>query len=376
MQILIWGGLLCNALPTIVCPPGTRKVDSTCIPESCVTEYPDGTLGECGDAGLCVLTAYGAYDCSCISGCTAIDFVCYSQDCLTGGDPSNICSGHGFCRAGLCECDPRYYGVSCEHIKPVCDEGTLFAQDGCHPRNCVSNEQLCSSVDSSLGRCLLQPVPHCHCSPQAALLESELCYPLTCIRNGIPCLNGRCTKQIVDDVATYSCVCDKGFQLVENRCVASECVIEVRSSLLTECSGNGVCTYDAGRSAHFCACHAPYKGIYCDACSEASIYMSSRDRCIPKSCISYPVNSSTPLECSNYGSCFMVSGDSDGPELYACTCTEDLPINTASMCYSTACITDAELNEVCGNHGVCIAGACVCVSGWTGPLCTELAQNI
>ena len=376
MHITLWLSLLTNTISMVVCPPGTIKVDSSCIPESCVTEYPDGTLGECGDAGVCMLTAYGEYDCACASGYVAIDFVCYSQDCLTGGDPSNICSGHGFCRAGLCECDTNYYGASCEHVKPTCDNGTLFAQDGCYPKSCVSNERLCSSVDSSLGQCLLQPAPHCHCNRAAALLESELCYPLTCIRGGTPCLNGKCTKLVVDGAVTYSCVCNKGFQLVGGKCVASECVTETGSSLLTECSGNGVCRYDTARSTYLCVCHAPYKGVYCDACSDTSISLYE-NHCVPKSCISYPVNNSVPLECSAYGTCAMVGESPDSTETYACLCTEDLPLNTASTCYSTACISNSELKEVCGNHGTCIAGSCVCALGWIGPLCTEATiQNI
>lgn len=377
MHPIIWLSLMSGAMPLIVCPPGTVKVGSKCIPTSCVTEYPDGTLGECGDAGSCVLTEYGTYECVCLPGCTAFDFVCYSQDCLTGGDPSNICSGHGFCRAGLCECDAEYYGTSCEHIKPACNEGTLFAKDGCYPESCVSNERICSSVDPTLGQCIRQPVPHCHCSHAAALLESELCYPLTCIHGGVPCHNGLCTKIVVGEAETYSCVCNRGFQLVGDKCIASECVTGSGGGLLTECSGNGVCVHNTNLSAHFCACHMPYKGIYCDVCSDSSVYLVASGYCVPKSCISYLVNSSVPIECSNYGSCVMVSEDLARPEIYACLCTEDLPLNTANMCYSTACLSSSETNEVCGNHGVCVAGSCACYPGWAGPLCIEsITKNV
>ncbi|TNJ27457.1 Neurogenic locus notch-like protein [Giardia muris] len=315
------------------CDSAAVKLHGECVPRACVV----GDIGEadiCGGHGFCIL-AGESYQCICDREYTFFPGKgCVASQCLQDG---LLCSSHGTCSNGRCDCVWGWSGSLCEISTPECEEGWVI-EGGCYPTSCIYGGRVCNG----LGVCI---EGECSCFSSATLVSSSpgRCEPNRCLRDGKVCPNGSCTY--FSTTIGYECVCNPGFSLIEETCVPEICA----SGTASICSGVGTCDPEVG-----CLCPFPRTGLQCEFCGSEGVILSGV--CQARACITALLETG-PLICGGLGEC-----QQDG-----CQCQSSALVAAPYTCYTPDCLSDAR--SICSGHGVCTNAGCLCEKGYIGATC-------
>ncbi len=385
--------------------PGTC-VQNPCLPDPC---YGHGTCSV--ELGLPV--------CDCDEGYTGGN--CNRCDTAAGyeDDPENpgsciqnacfgvTCSGHGTCAVQggnpVCTCATGYTGATCD----TCDTAANYVPSNVTTGACILNPCLgqtcsghgtCSQSASDTAQCACTTGytgPLCAgCDTAGGYIASTLS-PGTCIPT--PCTASACnshgTCTVVNDAASCACAtgwtgptcsscatgytgancdtCDTAGGYVASTLVPGTCIVNPCAG--QTCSGHGTCS--VVNDAPSCACTTGYTGPLCAGCDTAGGYVASN--ATPGTCILDPCAGNT---CSGHGTCGINAADAPvcacatgytGANCGACDTANDYIAST--LVPGNCILNPCPSTGACSGHGACTvvndAASCVCVTGYTGPLC-------
>ncbi|PIK61109.1 hypothetical protein BSL78_01934 [Apostichopus japonicus] len=377
------GNGVCNVYGLCYCDPAFTGDDCS-IPDCPGTPDCDGK-GTCSgtyDPPRCINCDAGWMGTGCELEClhgtpeeTDGKFTCTCDPCWTGKGCNTVCTGHGECNNGSCNCDPLqgWRGAVCQI--PGCPG---FGEDCTGHGDCNSALHECSCDPGWTG--VGCHVPDCPGEPDCfdrgfcnTTYESPRCTECEKGWMGRGC-EIECTHGVHMPMNSDQCLCDPGW---------------VGISCNSECSGHGVivndiciCDYDtgwkgevcdvpgcpglfnldcSGRGAcesaqHICTCDAGWRGLGCEVADcpgepDCNNYIGICD------------DSFDPPRCVNCSDGWMgeaceepcIFGYQDPPNSGNCHCLDG---------YSgVGC--DAE----CSTHGEVKDGICNCDKEWKGPLC-------
>lgn len=412
-----WGGKTCT---TPQCEMGKNAegvleqcsgaAQGTCVDGTCYCR--DGWMhgncekktcpGDCSGQGRCENGK-----CHCNAGHTGFD--CSGTACC-----DEKCSGNGQCKSdGRCECNPTWYGVSCE-TQDKFKKGTkncaklhhCFKHGTCDETDskCICDTDESTGNPKWKGKFCQVPVCENDCNGNGECVYSAnglkgicKCKPGyngdACDRKGCPnkcndrgyCLNG-------------TCYCHPGYS--GDGCERKRCP--------NDCSGNGAC-----RLGGICECLNGYGGKDCSEkpcpglvghkqcngngeCRNGKCLcvgfhlppfaeepMWTGDDCGTQTCPSGRYSSGNNIikdACSNHGSCSLKTTGGRRE----CMCREGF---TGAGCEVTTCKgwgknvngTYEFKEQKCNNHGTCKEGAagmapkCECEKGYAGEACEEVS---
>lgn len=222
-----WFGLLCDTCNT---------VDN----DTCTGDCKDGFSG---DRCQNVCFPHLHYDDTTAADVTGDAATC--RDLRLAGGNCDVCSGHGTCNSGQCECDENYF-----------DDGLYSCS-----KTCPSDER---GVCSGHGACkLFGGVPSCLCTSGWRGLKCDVMCPGVDINDRSCSGHGQCTVDFEQTPPTASCNCNQKYRGVgcEHECPG-----------VTACTDNGVCD-----SSGVCTCFDDWVGPACDCSS--SISCNNRGQC-------------------------------------------------------------------------------------------------
>ena len=223
----------------------------------------------------------------------------------------NMCSGHGECVGENRQCD--------------CEEG--WGGDDCSERACPIN---CSNH----GVCA--PGGFCVClGGFSGLACDQRTCESDCSGRG-ECNNGTCFCQhgfTGNDCSVVVCPNDCSSR---GRCMNGTCIC-AKNWLGDDCSVMDCVHGKFIPAAHKCACDDGWDGEWCDKNNTASACMNG---------------------CNGHGTCKVETG--------LCNCLDGF---TGALCGIVVCPND------CSGHGICGSYGCRCHQGWTGLVCSTLAED-
>jgi len=293
------------------CPLRTKRFGFLC--DQCFTQDNETCNGECLDGftgALCERTCFSniSYVDTASNNVTGDAKVC--RDLRIAGGTCNLCSGHGICNNGMCDCNENWF-----------NHGLLQCS-----RTCPKNEK---GICSGHGSCkLFGDTPGCLCSFGWRGPECEIMCPGMDINDKACNGHGNCMVDFLTNEATCDCnqkfrgeacgiecpgdiiACGGHGTCGDNGsciCYASTVGWQGRScncSSLVSCSGNGVCNGDQ------CVCEGNYAGHNCGKCKKH--YWGSK-------CQFYcnPAGGKTDFGCHSRGQCVV---DNMGTERVVCVC--------------------------------------------------------
>ena len=250
---------------------------------------------------------------------------CQCDNCYSGVDCGQECSGHGNCDNGTCRCDIGWRGDTCGRI------------------GCPGIGQDCSGH----GRCLSLN-QECHCDKG---WKGKGCENPDC--PGVPDCNGKgtcdgsvapprcvnCTENSMGRACELPCIHGKEEPLNSGKCKCDSCFTGQACDL--ECSGHGTCANNS------CVCQKGWRGNLCEL----------------SDCPGDP-------DCSQRGVCIRAS-DNVLPE---CLCNQGFggPDCSKLLCPG---------NPPCNNRGNCVilednqVPNCACEHNFIGQACEQCAQR-
>ena len=263
---------------------------------------------------------------------------CHKYGCPgTPGPDGDGCSGHGSCtdnlnQIGTCNCPDYWGGDGCEI--PICTN------------NC-SDHGTCNSDGE---------VPFCECDPSWMSSDCSIeCFgDITKIDNVDTCV---CRSDCEDPSDYCNTTCNNRGSCKDNKCQCYDddtgfnshgywgllCNDESCPGLYASCSDHGQCLNGE------CTCFSEgWGGVYCDEpycpgnCSGQGRCNSETD---PPSC-----------ECYNF---YM------GP-ICDKICVNGRPNDDETECVCEGCYTGDSCDVPCNDHGQCINGTCQCDKAWWG----------
>ncbi|TNJ29722.1 Tenascin-like protein [Giardia muris] len=384
--------------------------DDRCVDPTCMTEQPDGTSLECNGHGYCFVPNVDddhTWMCICDFGTFPMNsgLSCVSLMCISDTAKEEICSNHGVCLNDKCACDDDYTGDRCEYKKKDCGVDEEFVEGDCVAKTCISSDRDHNSpVCTGHGKC---DDGVCQCDKGFTRVGTNDCVPESCINDGRLCPNGYCSIR----GTSGQCVCNDGYygfggvcypescitkkfthnppllcrdrgecdfdmgickcdwlyggidcgdcgvhsKLLHGECVPDSCLSSVSPEPVM-CRGHGNCFEDSYLGVHFCSCEQNYVSI-------------DTDTCIHKNCMTQrPGGDDFGTECSGNGYCDNNAGacvcdpDFSGKHCEEKKCPSGQKYVYGEGCVSTRCITKYSDGQetVCGGLGDCVDGKCVC----------------
>lgn len=353
--------------------------------------------GECTD-GMCLCFAgYVGDDCSnatCCSGhgdcSTPGTCVCHAGfmgDLCDVEKQCPMCSSHGTCSLGVCECLPDWHGETCDEAPKECRKCPAHGRCDRMAGICMCGPLPCFAEDENVHESeVFSLFPKLSCGNQGMWSDELARCVCTGLWYGDSCEKLHCEDWHEDahqpECAGHgtcihgTCFCEPGWGQAPNSTETNVCAEWLCP---TDCLGHGVCNGSA------CVCHDGWKGPACQEpkclndCSghgncTFDLAKSSAE-CVcqygfsPPDCVSpavYREISPCPNECSGRGLCL------DGN----CLCSES---NLGSDCSQVGSVfTDdpglgllvAACPRDCGGNGLCLNGKCLCRSDYTGEDCS------
>ncbi|XP_028404886.1 neurogenic locus notch homolog protein 1-like isoform X1 [Dendronephthya gigantea] len=338
----------------------------------------------CVNRGNCVETKH-SFVCKCLKGFKGA--TCSEKDpCAL-----NICKHGGTCidvggSKVQCSCPIGFKGNTCGEIE-YCDPNPCLHGGTCKESNgkfvCACVQDWRGSICEIPHRCLVNPCRNggqCIEGQTATMCKCKegfygtFCQDHVCLPN--PCFNkGECSVVVKPDKTwTYKCQCQPTFKgercQVRNRCALNLCK-------------NGVCIDDSSKyhvdlplNGYLCICKDGFKGENCDRnvcdnCHKDAVCLYGQ--CICKN--GFVGNGKTckkssdicsPNPCKNGAKCVHAPKDS-----FDCVCVRGF---TGPLCES---VTLCDPNP-CKNGATCVAAAgkytCICPQGKAGPDCEEIKK--
>eukprot|EP01060_Flectonema_neradi_P029304 TRINITY_DN400_c1_g1_i1.p1 TRINITY_DN400_c1_g1~~TRINITY_DN400_c1_g1_i1.p1 ORF type:complete len:3444 (+),score=505.40 TRINITY_DN400_c1_g1_i1:687-10334(+) len=303
----------CNCEPNFFgddcseCAPG--KYGANCE-NNCTTQVIAPYRNEvyCSGHGKCV----GNGTCECDTFYSG-DLCQYSCPALAGD--LTVCSGHGVCVDGKCECSNNFNGPRCQY----CDDG--FVGPSCSatcPTNCDSRGTCV--WDETAGDAI------CYCSQSYCSVGVDK----------KDCRQSRCNT------------CMEFERSILGTCTPCDCAA----------SRAGVCNPQTG----ICKCNNGYFGKECLPCSVPCVHGTCVDGNTCKCEIGYwGVDCSNLCACSDVSFCNSTSGE--------CQCGQSGEYQMAGVTCHESC-AGVSPNGPCNGHGECeLSGTCDCDQGWGGVEC-------
>lgn len=400
------------------CPFNTKRFGLLC--NQCYAEGEDCS-------GKCLRDFYGAKcERTCYPDLVRVEDDATCVSLRSNGGQCNICSGHGVCNNGDCECDEGWYNGDRAQCSRTCKGGCLhgvcklfnnipgcLCEEGWKGTNC---DIKCNCVH---GNCILnfeEKTATCECNQKWRGPDCSIECPgdvIACSGHGVCNSTGQCICDVSSAWQGPSCNCSSAFSCSGhgvcegdkcicsgnfagencNRCKkhhwGSQCQLFCNPA--TTCHGNGKCVvYNSGVERVDCACgksvtiydgeaRNTYKATYAPGCAQCEAgYLPLVETAITEPGIHIECQILCKASSCNFqGAC----NDEYGGGQPLCKCNGNR--NDSSFCTTCntgwypadiqneeACSVYCDKSLNCSDNGVCGPnGQCLCDEGFTGDSC-------
>jgi hypothetical protein len=311
---------------------------------------------DCNGHGSC-----NVGECICELGWSGI--TCATQDC----SKLNDCSGHGNCTDGACTCNERWGGEKCDMF--TCDDKAAADAQCTGHGACLNGVCVCGVGFTG---------PDCGKEVSFLFLEEAEGTSSTAASTDAEAL--KAALQALVDADQSGIVLEKplkkahsaGTNMTVLRPAPAPMAMPSNRECPANCNGKGTCedgkclchgTWggDACQYAPNCTHECAFEGGVCDWVSHKQVHKHCRcytgwtgHSCSEQSC---------PNNCTNPDVGMCVKKHKHGKAMH-CQCKPGFSGKDCSQ--SGGC---GGLGHDCGANGQCEDGACMCFSGWGGPLC-------